>query len=290
MLKELKYFTICSFLLLIAFSPNSPGQTRAHLDFRFQSLIKDIQQPRKGDKVTFTIISEKRGTGIADKVRLVCKLRHFQVVDQEIDFSTKNTSTTTYVWSALPGDQTFKCIIDSNNIYAETDENNNEAKLEFNVALPRLPNIPYKDFILIPDYSSSVVRSEGLLTPRRVFQLPDLVATKITLDSIKNTANLYIRNLGGGFSANWEYKLAWGKSAPDEDSCEGTKSGIIKSFANFQVSCPLPMDFFTKYSDTNLQFKLTLDSKNKVDEVDEINNMYFESIRVHKEQPKIVIE
>jgi hypothetical protein len=290
MLKELKYFLLCSFLLLIAFSPNSPGQTRVHLDFRFQSLTKDVQQPRKGDKVTFTIITEKRGTGIADKVRLVCKLRHFQVVDQEIDFSTKNTSTTTYVWSSLPGDQTFKCIIDSNNIYTETDENNNEAKLEFNVALPRLPNIPYKDFILIPDYSSSVMRFEGLLSERRVFQLPDLIATKITLDSNTNTANLYIRNLGSGFSANWEYKLAWGRSAPDEDSCEGAKSGIIKSYANFQVSCPLPLDFFTKYSDTNIQFKLTLDSKNKVDEVDEINNLYFESIRVHKEQPKIVIE
>jgi len=290
MLKDIKYLTLCSMFLLIAFSLNSTAQTKIHLDLRFKSLTKDVQQPRKGNKVTFTIISEKKGTGTADKVRLVCKLRHYQVVDQEIDFSTNSTSTTTYTWSSLPGDQTFKCIIDSNNIYTETDENNNEAKLEFNVALPRLPNIPYKDFILIPDYSASVVRFEGMPSARRVFQLPDLTATKITLDSGKKTANIYIRNLGIGFSANWEYKLAWGRSSPDEDFCEGAKIGIIKSYANFQVSCSLPLDFFTKYADTNLQFKLALDSKNKVDEVDEINNLFYESIRVRKEQPKIVIE
>jgi hypothetical protein len=290
MLEDIKFAALCSMLLLIVFPLNSITQTKSHLDLRFKSLTKDIQNPRKGDKITFTIISEKKGAGAADKARLVCKIRHYQVVDQEIDFSKNSTSTTTYTWNSLPGDQTFKCVIDSNNVYAETDENNNEAKLEFSVTLPQLPNIPYKDFILIPDYSASVVRFEGMPSARRVFQLPDLIATKITLDSGKKTANIYVRNLGIGFSANWEYKLAWGRSAPDEGFCEGSKRGIIKSYANFQVSCPLPLDFFTKYSDMNLQFKLMLDSKNKVDETDEINNLYFELIRVHKEQPKIAIE
>lgn len=290
MLKKITYIALC--FVLFAFIPalRPQAQSKVHLDLRFKSLTKDVQNPRKGDKITFMIVSEKKGAGAADKVRLVCKLRHYQVVDQEIDFTASNTSTMTYSWNALPGNQTFKCIIDSNNSYQETDENNNEAKLEFNVALPLLPNIPYKDFILIPDYSASVVRFDGMPNARQVFKLPDLTATQVTLDSVNKKANIYVRNLGNGFSAKWDYKLSWGKSSTDEGSCEGTQSGIIKSFANFQVSCSLPSDFFKKYADTNLQFKLVLDSANKIEESDEINNLYYESIKVRREQPKIVIE
>jgi hypothetical protein len=289
MLKTIKFITLFTIILLFAFNSRIAAQSRSHLDFRFKSLTKDVLQPRKGDKVVFTIVTEKRGIEKAEKVRLVCKLRHFQVVDQELDFSINSTETTTYSWNALPGDQTFKCIIDSNNVYSETSEDNNEANLEFNVALPRLPNIPYKDFILIPDYSASVVRFEGLPNARQEFKLPDLIPTKIVLDSYKNTANIFVRNAGNGFSAIWGYKVSWGESAPDLEFCEGTKSGIIKSYANFQLTCTLSEGFFSKYSEKNLQFKVILDSTNKVDEVDEINNLYYESIKIRKEQPKIVI-
>lgn len=288
-MKTVKTLLLIMSISLFALLSEIMAQSRSHIDFRFKELKKDAQQPRKGDKVLFTIITEKKGSEKAEKVRLVCKIRHYQVVDREIDFTAQNTATTTYSWNALPGDQVFKCIIDSNNNYNETNEDNNEAKLEFTVALPRLPNIPYKDFILIPDSSAPVVRYEGLPNARPEFALPDLVPTKLTLDNAKKTANIYVRNTGSSFSADWRYKISWGESSPDADFCEGSKIGIIKSYANFQLSCSLPDGFFTKYAERMLQFKVALDSTNKVEETEEVNNLYFESIKVPKEQAKIVI-
>lgn len=288
----LKKWINLSFIVLVCatlHTNNIFSQSRSHIDLKFKELTMDNKQPRKGDKVLFTITAEKKGTGKTEKVRLVCKLRHYQIIDQELDFTSQNSITVKYEWSALPGNQVFKCIIDSNYQYPETDELNNEAKLEFTVALPRLPNIPYKDFILIPDSSASFVRMEGLPNARRQFELPDLVPIKITLDSNKNTANLYIRNTGIGFSANWKYKISWSEMGAEAESCEVVKSGVIKSYANFQVNCQLPSEFFSKYVEKTLQFKAAVDTTNKVEENDELNNIYFESIKVRREQPKIVI-
>jgi len=142
--------------LSVLFGKIDEAQIRPHVDFKLAGIELDNKNPRKGDLLLFRIFVEKLGMGNADKVNLVCKLRHYQVVDRDIDFTKREKIVQIYKWKALSGKQTFRCTIDPKDNFLETNEDNNQSSVAFDVALPKLPSVLDKSFTLSSVPTSSI--------------------------------------------------------------------------------------------------------------------------------------
>ena len=129
-----RYFLV---MMVLTFSAlDSFPIVRAHIDLKVNKIDIDNKDPIKGDRINFSIEVEKRGSGKSDGARLVCKIRHYQVIDIPIDFRQSAVIKQAYTWKALFGTQSFKCTIDPDDEFLETDEDNNEYVINFEVKLP----------------------------------------------------------------------------------------------------------------------------------------------------------
>ncbi len=271
-------------IITIFFSIALMAQLRPHMDLIVKNVTLENKDPRKGDVLMFKIEVEKKGVAESDSVRLICKLRHYQVVDIELDMSKRNKTTHVYNWKALPGKQNLRCTIDPKDEYLETNEDNNEKNIEFEVKLPELPEVLNKEFIL----SNQSTASASGNTPGRTKHTPppDLKTLNITLDEVKNRVYLFVQNKGGALNLDWQYSVEWKDSEDNTGKCEGVKKGFINSYANMRLSCPLTKDFFPRFDGRKVTFKVILDTDNVVKEYNELNNLHYESIKVEAKKKK----
>jgi hypothetical protein len=287
-MKHLKYLVILV-ILILASGQLSYGYVKSHIDLRVSEISIDNPIPKKDELVGFTIKVEKLGAGFAENVRLVCKLRHYQVIDVNLDFNKESVITQKYTWKALFGSQTFKCNIDPGDYYYELDEENNEKEISFDVAMPDLPDSLDKN--ASGDGSKTDYHKDGLdgeESGRRVMhEKPDLVPVALEINNEREIIEILVANKGATFNLDWTYDITWNDNQGKKGTCNGIKKGLVSKYAKFKVTCPIPAGFLLSHNGQYVNFKVHLDSSDFIREDDEINNLSYFRIKIESMTKKI---